>query len=137
MKLNHHTLLETDIWLRDAPNSAGDCGRLAHVEFDFARQFDDGFGMMAVFEQCVFNGLRAADEQAAIKTVLFLGDPLAAPVPADKDDCRERATRWRFDELHVGIPSGGEPSDLADGLAHAVNIFSAGYEFESGGMAIA
>jgi hypothetical protein len=55
--------------------------------------------------------LRTVDEQAAIKTVLFLGDPLAAPVPADEDDGRGRATRWRFDELHVGIPSDGEPRD--------------------------
>jgi hypothetical protein len=42
--------------------------------------------MMTVLEQRVFDGLRTADEQAAIKAVLFLGDPLAAPVPADKDD---------------------------------------------------
>ena len=83
-------------WLRDASrgNGAGGGGRAAHVEFDFARQFDDCFGMMAVFEQRVFDGLRAADEQAAIETVLFLGDPLAAPVPADKDDGRG--------ELHDG-----------------------------------
>jgi hypothetical protein len=63
--------------------------------------------MMAVLEQRVFDGLRVVDEQAAIKTVLFLRDPLAALVPADKDDCRGRTTRWRFDELHVGIPSEG------------------------------
>ena len=80
----------------------------AHVEFDFARQLDDCFGMMTVFEQRIFDGLRAVDEQAAIKAVLFLGDPVAAFVPADKDDGRCRATRWRFDELHVGIPSKGE-----------------------------
>jgi hypothetical protein len=80
-------------------------GRAAHVEFDVARQLDDCFGMMTVFEQRVFDGLRTADEQAAIETVLFLGDPLAAPVPADKNDGRRRITRWRFDELHVGIPS--------------------------------
>jgi hypothetical protein len=30
--------------------------------------------------------LRTVDEQAAIETVLLLGDPLAAPVPADKND---------------------------------------------------
>src|SRR5882762_9137582 len=125
--------------LGDAPNGtgAGDGGGAAHVKFDFTRQFDDVFGMVAVLEQRVFDGLRMADEQAAIKAVLFLGDPLAAPVPADKDDCRGRATRWRFDELHVGIPSGDEPYDLGDGLTHAANIFPAGYEFESGGMAIA
>src|ERR1700730_8256156 len=72
-----------------------------HVELDFARQLDDGFGMMAVLEQRVFDGLRAVDEQAAIETVLFLGDPVAAAVFANKDDGRLRAARWRFDELHV------------------------------------
>jgi hypothetical protein len=49
--------------------------------------------------------LRAVDEQAAIKTVLFLDDPVAALVLANKDDCRCRTTRWRFDELHVDVPS--------------------------------
>jgi hypothetical protein len=49
--------------------------------------------------------LRTVDEQAAIKAVLFLDDPVAAAVAADKDDGGCRATRWRFDELHVGIPS--------------------------------
>jgi len=29
---------------------------------------------------------------------------LAAPVPADEDDCIERAAQWRFDDFHVGIP---------------------------------
>ena len=55
-----------------------------HVEFDFARQLDDCFGVMAVLEQRVFDGLRTVDEQAAIKTVLFLGDPVAKAVLADK-----------------------------------------------------
>ena len=77
----------------------------AHVEFDFARQLDDGFGVMAVLEQRVFNGLGAVDEQAAIEAVLFLGDPMPAAVFADKDDGGGRTARWRFDELHVGIPS--------------------------------
>ena len=86
----------------------GKGGCRAHIEFDFARQFDDGFGMMAVFEQRVFDGLGAVDEQSAIEAILFLGDPVAAPVLADKDDGGCRAARWRFDELHVGIPSGGE-----------------------------
>ena len=81
---------------------------VAHVEFDFARQFDDGFGMMAVLEQRVFDGLGAVDEQAAIETALFLGHPVAAAVPADEDDCRWRAARGRFDELHVSHPSIGE-----------------------------
>ena len=38
----------------------------AHVEFDFARQLDDCFGMMAILEMRVLDGLRAVDEQAAI-----------------------------------------------------------------------
>src|SRR5882757_5461189 len=120
----------SDRRLRDAPDGADVAGhgRGAHVEFDFARQVDDVFGMVAVLEQGVFDGLRMADEQAAIKTVLFLGDPLAAPVPADEDDSRGRATRWRFNELHVGIPSCGEQRDL--GAALLANIFPAGYEFE-------
>src|SRR5450631_2913275 len=80
----------------------------AHVEFDFARQLDDGFRVTAVLEQRVFDGLRAVDKQAAIEAVLFLGDPVAAAVLANKDDGRSRAARWRFDELHVSSPSGGE-----------------------------
>jgi hypothetical protein len=60
---------------------------------------------MAILEQRVFDGLRAVDEQAAIETVLFLGNPVAAPVLANKDDCRCRTTRRRFDELHVDVPS--------------------------------
>jgi hypothetical protein len=75
-----------------------------HVELDLSRQFDDCFGMMAVLEQRILDGLGPAHEQAAIKPILLLGDPLAAPVPADEYDGRRRATRWRFDELHVGIP---------------------------------
>ena len=91
------------------PGAGGECisggGLAAHIELDFARQLDDGFGVMAVLEQRVFDGLRAVDEQAAIETVLLLGDPVAAAVLANKDDCRWRAARWRFDELHVGVPS--------------------------------
>ena len=80
----------------------------ARVELDFARQLDDCFGVMTVLEKRVFDGLRAVDEQAAIETVLFLGDPVAATVLADKDDGGCRAARWRFDELHVKYPSVGE-----------------------------
>jgi hypothetical protein len=61
--------------------------RLAtHVELDFARQLDDCLGVMTILEKREFDGLRAVDEQAAIETVLFLGDPVAAPVLADEDD---------------------------------------------------
>ena len=97
----------------------------AHVEFDFARQLDDGFGMMAILEQRVFDGLRAVDEQAAIETVLFLGDPVAAAVPANKDDCRWRTARWRFGEFHVGIPSrdGGAALALPKAAVFRVTMF--------------
>jgi hypothetical protein len=109
-------------------------------------------------DQRVFDGLGAIDEQAAIEAVLFLGNPVAAAVPADKDDCRCRAARWRFDELHVGIPSGDEPQRSEgrealrrdvflwanirrrcrprDCLTHAANIFPPGYEFEGDRAAI-
>src|SRR3982074_1523595 len=115
MRLNHLALSER--WLFggscDAPCAGGldviGGGALAaHVELDFARQLDDCFRMMAVLEKRVLDGLRAVDEQAAVEAVLFLGDPVAAAVLADKDDGRLRAARWRFDELHVSIPSGDE-----------------------------
>jgi hypothetical protein len=77
---------------------------VAHVEFDFARQLDNCFGVMAVFGKRVFDGLRAAEEQAAIKTVLLLCNPVAAAVLADKDDSRCGVARWRFVELPVDIP---------------------------------
>jgi hypothetical protein len=105
-----------------------------HIEFDFARQLDDGFGVMAVLEQRVFDGLRAVDEQAAIESVLFLGDPVAAAVPADKDDCRWRSARWRFDELHVGIPFVDErrvlprPSTFRRGVVGCANADGFGWE---------
>jgi hypothetical protein len=79
-----------------------------HVEFDGARQLNDRLWMMAILEQRVFDGLRSVNEQAAVKTVLFLGDPVAAAVLADEDDGGCRTTRWRFYELHVGTPSDGE-----------------------------
>src|SRR6266702_3268813 len=73
--------------------------------------------MMAVLEQRVFDGLGAADEQAAIETVLFLGDPLAAAVSSDENDVGRRTARGRFDELHVGIPSDAEASFSIDASA--------------------
>ena len=42
--------------------------------------------MVPVLEQGVFDGMCAADKQAAEQAVLFLGDPLAAAVTADEDD---------------------------------------------------
>src|SRR4051794_34791725 len=86
--------------------------RAAHVEFDVARQLDDGLRVMAIFEQPVFERLGAIDEQAAIEAVLLLGDPLATPVPADKNNGGRSTTRWRFDEFHVGIPSRDEVGGL-------------------------
>jgi hypothetical protein len=76
----------------------------AHVELNAAGQLDDGLGMMAVLEESVLDGLGPVDEQAAEQPILFLGDPLAAAVAAYEDDGGGTNTRWRFDELHVGIP---------------------------------
>src|ERR1700740_3106549 len=96
MRMKHFALLKWRPFAvsRDAPGrAAGDKGfefgggeLAAHVELDLACQLDDGFGVTAVLEQRVFDGLRAVDEQAAVKAVLFLGDPIAAAVLADKDD---------------------------------------------------
>jgi hypothetical protein len=41
---------------------------------------------MPVLEQRVFQRLGAIDEQAAVKPILLLGDPLAAPVSANEHD---------------------------------------------------
>ena len=60
---------------------------------------------MTVLKQRVFEGFCAADEQAAIEAVLFLGNPVAPAVLADKDDGRCRIARWGFDEFHFCIPS--------------------------------
>ena len=79
-----------------------------HIEFDGALELDDGFGMVAVFEQRIADGLRAVDEKAAKEAVLFLDDPVAPAIATDKDDGGCRAARWRFDELHVRCPSMGE-----------------------------
>jgi hypothetical protein len=78
--------------------------------------------MLAVLEQRVFDGLGAIDEQAAIKAVLLLGDPLAALVAADEDDGRCRAARGRFDEFHV--------SQSFSSQSYALNVRLAGYEIE-------
>ena len=68
------------------PGGVGKAELAAHVEFDAARQFDDGLGMTPVFEQGVFDGLGAIDAQAALEAVLVLRDPAAAAVLADEDD---------------------------------------------------
>jgi hypothetical protein len=58
----------------------------SHIELNLGRQFDDGLGMMPVLEQRILDGLGSIDEQATVKPVLLLGDPLAAPIPADVHD---------------------------------------------------
>jgi len=136
--------------------SAG-CG--VHVEFDFAQQLHDGFGMIAILEEGVFEGFRAANEQPAIKAALFLGDPVAPAVLADKGDGRCRIARWRFDKFHCWIPCCAEqdplrsrtvPSVVAcqrwiqgmvavtenSGLLRALNMLCTGYEFEIGAQTI-
>jgi hypothetical protein len=82
----------------------GGAKRAVQVELDLVRQLDDRLGMMSIFKERVFEGLRAIDEQAAVETVLFLRHPVAAGVLADKSDCRCRAARRRLDEFHVCIP---------------------------------
>jgi hypothetical protein len=124
----------------------------AHVEFDFASDFDDRFGVMAILEQRIFDRLRPVEEQTAVEAILFLGNPIAAAVFANKHDLRFSAARWRFDELHVCIPSddgvarapqAGDLRLLANVrmvvrrlLTHAPNISTAGYEFEGDKTAI-
>jgi|HubBroStandDraft_5_1064220.scaffolds.fasta_scaffold49784_3 hypothetical protein len=82
------------------------CGvsRALGVEFDFTRQFDNGLGVAPVFKEGEFEGLGAINEEATIKSMLLLGDPVAAAVLADKGDGRCRVTRGRFGEFHVGHP---------------------------------
>jgi hypothetical protein len=134
-------------------DSGGLSGHLAcavGIEFDFPRQFDNGFGMVAVLEECVFEGLSAINEQSAIEAVLFLGDPVATTVPANKRNSRCRVARGRFGEFHVGIPCWwraslfpilGFPLPLAvgrkgwdqqpgTGFTRASNICGSGYEFD-------
>ena len=160
MRLNHLALLNDGLlgWSCDAPCVGGGEGELAaHVEFDFARQLDDGFGVMAVLEQRVFDGLRAVDEQAAIETVLFLGDPLAAlflpmKTMADGELHDGGSTSFTLVFLLVASSASSRSHDRirrcvvcanvrmaawpGDGLTHAANIFPAGYEFEGDGTAI-
>jgi hypothetical protein len=57
------------------------------VELDFTRQLDDRFGMATIFKERILQRLRAADEQPAVKAILFLGYPVAAAVPADEGHC--------------------------------------------------
>jgi hypothetical protein len=62
--------------------------------------------MLTAFKKGVFDGLGPADEQAAIKPVLFLGDPVAPAVLADEyEGKRSRAARGRFSEFHFSGPS--------------------------------
>jgi hypothetical protein len=91
-KLRHLTLLLTRT--RGSGHATGICdlwtfGRdplVAQVELDFAPQFDDGFRMVSILDQCEFDGLGAVDEETAIESILLLGDPLASAIPADEDD---------------------------------------------------
>jgi hypothetical protein len=68
------------------PLATGRVSVAAQIKLDFSRKFDDGFGMTGVLRQRVFDSLGAADEEAALESILFLGDPLAVSVAADEDD---------------------------------------------------
>ncbi len=87
--------------------------------------------MVAIFEKRILDGLGPIDEQAAIKPRLFLDDPLATAIFADKDDCGGRTARGRFDELHGKFPLLEQGLDI-----FPANIFFAEYEFEIGRAAI-
>lgn len=64
------------------------------------RQLDDGFRMMAILAQCVFERLGAVHEEPAKCAVLFASNPVATTSPANKDGRRCEAARWRLVELH-------------------------------------
>jgi len=150
-------------WSCDAPCAGGlyviGGGELAaHVELDFARQLDDCFRVMAILEQRVFDGLRAVDEQAAIETVLFLGDPVAAPVlpiktiaDVELHDGGSTSFTLMFLLLMSSARSRshgpsvavffhvrmfGWPSSVGSLLDSCPNIFPARYEFEGDTTAI-
>lgn len=55
------------------------------VELDNVGGQHDGRRMISVFEQRVFHGLRAIDEQSAEQSVLLLGNPVSPAVAADDD----------------------------------------------------
>jgi hypothetical protein len=92
------------------------------IELNLAWQLDDCFGIIAILEQRVFEGLRSIDEQAAKEAVLFLGDPVASSIAADEDDGANLGTpRGRFDEFHVQCPSRRPRcAPRRDGFAHAM-----------------
>ena len=100
------------------------------VEFYFARHFDYRFGMTAVLEQRVFDGLGASDEQAAVEAVLLLGDPFALAIAADEDEGQcGGAARGRFGELHVevlpevlGDPRRAHSCNGGKGCIYRINI---------------
>lgn len=69
------------------------------------RQLDDGFRMMAILAQCVFERLGAVHEEPPKCAVLFASNPVATTSPANKDGRRCEAARWRLVELHDHHPS--------------------------------
>jgi hypothetical protein len=81
---------------------ASHSGGLREDEVELVRQFDQCFAVITVLEQGVLHCCRVADEQTPKEAVLFAGNPVTPSVSADKDDSGcGRATRGRFDELHV------------------------------------
>jgi hypothetical protein len=58
----------------------------AHIEFDGALELDDGFGMMAIFEQRIADGLPAVDEQAWTTQLPRLSRPINTMVDAELHD---------------------------------------------------
>jgi len=81
---------------------------IAEIEFENARNHNDGVGPIAVFESRIAKRLGTADEQPAAQALLILRDPVALAVPADQEENRRRAgsTRRRFGLAHDTVLSG-------------------------------
>jgi len=56
----------------------------AYLELQNAWYRDDGLRPVSILEQCEFDCFRSGYEQSATETLLFLSNPVAAAVPADK-----------------------------------------------------
>ncbi|MCK1270349.1 hypothetical protein IVB44_30075 [Bradyrhizobium sp. 49] len=67
-----------------------------NFEFDLMRHLDDALWMAAILDKSVFQCLGAADKKTTKGATLFPRNPITAPVPANKDNRRCRATRRRL-----------------------------------------
>lgn len=84
----------------------------ANIEFDFTRHLDDALRMVAGLQTGVFQSLGAVDEQAAKGAASFAGNPVAGPIPANKNDPRTGIMRRQPEELNHHLLSVCPLSDL-------------------------